>query len=138
MFLPTGEKLPSVDAMTRAWTGSWPTNRCPKLTAIHSEASGSTVPPRHLITVELDVTDPENDPLTTRWTVVAESTARSEGGDAEEIPIEIPGRLVYADSMHCSLIAPDASGPYRLFATVTDGQGNAATANIPFYVEPRP
>jgi hypothetical protein len=31
---------------------------------------------------------------------------------------------------------PQAEGAYRLFVFVRDGQGNAATANIPFYVKP--
>jgi hypothetical protein len=136
MFLPTGEKLPSVDAMTRAWTGSWPTNRCPKLTVIHSEAAGATVLPGRTLGARIDVTDSDDDPLSAHWALFRESSAHSEGGDAEYIPDEIPGRIVYADAMNCTLLAPEEPGPYRLFVTVRDGRGNAATANFPFLVEP--
>jgi hypothetical protein len=31
MFLPEGNRLGAVDAMTMAWTGQWPTNRCPQI-----------------------------------------------------------------------------------------------------------
>jgi hypothetical protein len=31
-------------------------------------------------------------------------------------------------------VVPDMPGPYRLYATVTDSTGYAATANFPFYV----
>ncbi len=38
----------------------------------------------------VEVTDAENDPLTFEWKVVAESTDRQEGGDAEKAPPTIP------------------------------------------------
>jgi hypothetical protein len=31
--------------------------------------------------------------------------------------------------------APEQEGAYRVFVFVTDGQGNGATANIPFFVK---
>ena len=45
MFLDTGEKLPTVDAMTRVWTGKWPVNRCPKITAFDTPLNQGTIAP---------------------------------------------------------------------------------------------
>ncbi len=36
MFLPSGEKLPRVDAMAYAWSGKWPDNRAPKLRSLET------------------------------------------------------------------------------------------------------
>ena len=38
MFLPSGERLGAVDAMTFAWTGRWPANRVPELSLHHRGA----------------------------------------------------------------------------------------------------
>ncbi len=46
MFLPDGSPTGAVDAMTFAWTGQWPANRCPRIGAEKSACSRSTVLPR--------------------------------------------------------------------------------------------
>src|SRR5271166_46890 len=38
MFLPSGERLGAVDAMTFAWTDRWPSNRAPELNTLTTEA----------------------------------------------------------------------------------------------------
>lgn len=136
MFLPTLEKLPTVDAMTRAWTGQWPSNRCPKITRITSESSGALVPPGTHQVAEVSVIDPEGDALSYHWTIAAESTAQSEGGDAEYVPAEFPDLITRNGEPTCHFTTPTQPGPYRLFLVVRDGHRNAATANIPFLVQP--
>jgi hypothetical protein len=136
MFLPTGEKLAAVDAMTRLWTGSWPTNRCPKIESIESDAFAKAVGPNRELTATAAATDPEGDPLRYHWEVVAESTAKSEGGDAEYVPESYPDLVTRNHEPECRFVSPADPGSYRLFLTVTDGQGNAATANFPFRVTP--
>jgi hypothetical protein len=133
---PTLEKLPTVDAMTRAWTGQWPSNRCPKITRLESAATGSRVRPGEPRTATVTVTDPEHDELTYDWSIAAESTAKSEGGDAEYTPEQFPDQIDRNGEPTCHFRAPDRPGPYRLFLVVRDGKGNAATANVPFYVTP--
>jgi hypothetical protein len=49
----------------------------------------------------------------------------------------MPELITKADAGNLMFIAPKTEGAYRVFVFVRDGQGNAATANIPFYVKPR-
>lgn len=135
MLLKSGEKLPQVDAMTYAWTGKWPENRCPKLTAIRSSLAEKEVGPGQTVTAEAEVVDPNGDPLTFEWTVTAESTDRKVGGDAESVPPSFPECLVKAEGKTAEIRTPAAPGAYRLFLVVKDGKGSAATANIPFLVK---
>jgi hypothetical protein len=136
MFLPTGEKLPSVDAMTRLWTGSWPSNRCPKIETIESDAFAKVVGPKQQLSATAVATDPEGDPLRYHWDVVAESTAKSEGGDAEYVPESFPDLVTRNNESACRFVSPETPGNYRLFLAVYDGHGSAATANFPFRVQP--
>ena len=45
MFLPSGERLGAVDAMTFAWTGRWPANRTPEIRMMNADASEGDLPP---------------------------------------------------------------------------------------------
>jgi hypothetical protein len=136
MFLSGGEKLSSVDAMTKLWTGDWPENRCPRIRALDSEAAAATLPADRLFTAKAEVTDPENDELAYTWILKEESREKSEGGDAEEIPDTFPD---YTDGQHgpvFTLPKPLPPGEYRLYLEVRDGKGSAATANFPFQIRP--
>lgn len=41
-----------------------------------------------------------------------------------------------AEAGKLTFTASQSEGAYRVFVFVRDGQGNAVTANIPFYVRP--
>ena len=84
----------------------------------------------------VSVDDPDGDPLTFDWRIMAESAATQTGGDIEAVPPELTGLIAEAGSGQISLRAPANPGAYRLFVYATDGQGAAAHANIPFYVDP--
>ena len=134
MFLKTGERLGSVDAMSYAWTGSFPKNRAPKMRALESPAYLNYVKPgsRHLATVK--VIDPDGDPLEYRWIVIAETSDSKIGGDPEKAPTEYPELTKDCSGPEITFTAPNQSGPYRLFVFVKDTANGAATANFPFYV----
>ncbi len=136
MFLDTGEKLPSVDAMAHVWTGAWPANRSPKITAFKTALKESRVAAGQVVPASVEVTDAENDPLTFEWKVVAESTDRQEGGDAEKAPPTVPDCVTDADGPQTKVRAPMRPGAYRLFVTVRDGKGGASEDNVPFLVTP--
>jgi hypothetical protein len=136
MLLPSGEKLPTVDAMTFAWTGKWPGNRAPLLGKIETAAAEKEVAPGAALAAQAVCTDPDGDSLLARWEVRSESTDRRGGGDRETEPLAHPECFVEAKGLQFSFKAPQQEGAYRLFTYVYDGTGNAATANVPFYVKP--
>jgi hypothetical protein len=136
MFLPTLEKLSPVDAMTKAWTGQWPAHRCPEIRSLTSAAAGKVVKPGQPLTANLDMDQPAGSVFTYQWLVVAESAAPGVGGDAEAVPPAFPELVTQDNSTHCIFTSPAAAGHYRLFVTVHDGKGGAATANFPFRVAP--
>jgi len=135
MFLKTGEKLPTVDAMVKAWSGKWPENRCPKILSVETPLREVTVGAGQEIPATATAEDPEGDPLTYDWKVYAESTDRKEGGDAEAEPPLIDGCVVAQKGGSVTIRTPKQAGPYRLFLTVKDGKGNAGAENIPFLVK---
>lgn len=134
MFLSDGSKLPSVDAMSRLWSGEWPENRCPTVNALRSEASGAVLKPGDSLKAEVDVEDPNGDEMVFTWILKRESTERSEGGDKEAVPEALPEFTQdQTTSTFVSERLPEP-GDYRLYVEVRDGKGGAGTANFPFRV----
>jgi len=139
MFLSSGEDTAPVDVMHYLWTGAWPTNRSPRLEGVWLD--GKTAPQNVRLnagktyTAKVAASDPDHDPLTYRWEIMAESTETKVGGDAESRPMPMPGLIAAPTHNEISLQAPNKAGAYRLFAYAFDGQGHAAHANIPFFVD---
>lgn len=140
MFLKSGEKLPSVDAMAYAWSERWPSNRSPTISAFQSPARLMRVPAGEVFTASAEISDPEGDPLSSEWIVMAESTDIRIGGDRESEPPAFPELIrrvgeTGADVATVEFAAPTTKGAYRLFLIVRDGQGGASADNFPFFVE---
>lgn len=135
MLTAAGEKTPRVDAITRAWTGRWPADRAPVLKEADVPLAGATVAPGQRIAVRVRYEDPEGKPLNYRYDVVAESTDRKEGGDAERAPDTVIGAIrATDDSGRAEVLAPQKAGSYRLFVTASDGTGSVAVDNWCFRV----
>ena len=135
MLLPGGEKTPRVDAIARAWTGRWPTDRAPVLKEADVPLANATLRPGGRALIRIHYEDPEGQPLAYRYEVFPESTDRKEGGDAERRPDAMPGavRPLDADG-RAEVLAPTTPGAYRLFVTVTDTAGSGAVDNWCFRV----
>ncbi|MDQ3812768.1 MAG: hypothetical protein M3347_02320 [Armatimonadota bacterium] len=134
MLLPTGDKLGAVDAMTYNWTGKWPSNLAPRIVELSSAASFSSVAPATRMTADVVAYDVDNNPLTVYWEVRSESTDKKQGGDVEQEPPAHFDRISKVQGTHLIFQTPQQPGAYRLFVYVFDGQGHAATANVPFWV----
>ena len=138
MFLPTGEETEAIDVMHYVWNGNWPANRSPRLeSAILNEKTaydGIYLEAGRPYSALVEASDPDSDALTYVWEIRKESTAQSEGGDDEEVPQLMENSIEDPTISSITLTAPTESGAYRLFVYVYDGQGHAAHANIPFYV----
>lgn len=142
LFLESGEKIASVDELTHAWTGRWPKNRAPSAWAItlDGEPAGASVKVRsgEQVSANAGINDPENDELAVRWELLEEVDVRSHGGHFEQEPEQVVIRnatmVKTGEGSKLEFDAPEQYGEYRLFVYANDGNGGAATANIPFLV----
>ena len=73
-----------------------------------------------------------DNPLTYRWELLPEATDLKNGGDHDSRPAAIPG--LFSAQQKGQVQPPAQVGTYRLFVYASDGHGNVATGNIPFYV----
>ncbi|MCF8228361.1 MAG: hypothetical protein K9G58_03160 [Bacteroidales bacterium] len=141
IFLENGEETEAVDVMHYVWNDTWPDNRAPRLDSLRLNGL-SAYDNVYLNTDEKAsatafIVDPDGDPLQYRWVIMTEVKRdhMSFGGDHENTPEalkEFSGKDIDSDLV---FKAPEEEGEYRLFVYASDGQGNAATANIPFYVK---
>ncbi|MFH1499316.1 MAG: glycoside hydrolase family 2 TIM barrel-domain containing protein [Verrucomicrobiota bacterium] len=135
MFLASGEKLPTVDAMSYAWTRRWPDNRSPLIEKLDAPFRHKEIAPSTLATVTVTARDADNDDLNYEWLVVEESTDRKVGGDKESAPPVVQGCIVQADGATLQMRTPSRRGAYRVFCIIRDGKGGASADNFPFYVK---
>jgi hypothetical protein len=138
LFLENGHATEATDVMQFNWTGTWPSNRAPQMVQFRLDSKGARdnlrVQTGKLMTAVATVVDPNGDPITFRYELLPESTATSEGGDAEERPQPINGLFIGDPASQMMLNAPSTPGNYRLFVYASDGRNKTATANIPFQV----
>jgi len=140
LFLEDGSETEVMDVLEKSWSGKYPDNRAPSIDKMEMNGAKTRasvyVKPGTKVQFEIESKDPDNDPLTYRYEILPESTDIKSGGDKESRPDPVavvgkdgdtPGVLIFK--------APKKEGPYRLFTYIYDGNGNAATANFPFYVK---
>jgi hypothetical protein len=135
LLTPAGDWTEQVEVMAEAWGGKVPGaagNRAPRVLAFRL-AGAQSAPPGTDFRAVLAASDPDGDPLKVDWQVMAETTARSVGGDPESVPPAFPESLTDGSATGARIHGLPA-GRYRVFAYVRDGRGGAATANLPFEV----
>ena len=139
VFLESGEETAAVDTMHSIWNDAWPRNRSPRLEGAWLDGKTSSqnarLKPGQRYSIKVQASDPDQDPLSYRWEILDESTDLKLGGDTESKPKALPGLLEDPTKADTALKAPATPGAYRLFVYAFDGQGHAAHANIPFYVD---
>ena len=139
VFLESGEETASVDVMHYLWNGAWPANRSPRLEGAWLDSKtaqhNAHLKPGQTYTAKVQARDEDNDPLTYAWEIMEESTDLKTGGDLESKPKILTGLIENPKKSEIALKAPVRPGAYRLFVYAFDGQGHAAHANIPFYVD---
>ena len=144
LFLKDGSKTSGVDILTKAWSGEMPENRCPILEDLMLDGQNE-VDANAEMSAGFTTSDEEGDPLTVSWVLMAEAASMSTGGDFQKTPKTFPELIKTpspAESTGTGLpnttvnfLAPSEPGIYRIYAYVRDGQGGAATANLPFRVK---
>ena len=140
MFLESGERTEAVNVMQYAWTGRWPANRAPRVEPLRIDglpaAENVTLKPGTSHAAAVKAEDPDGDALALRWEIVAEVPRAGYAGMGERRSKPRPELIRAERGAEITFVAPDEEGAYRVFAFVLDGQGNGATANIPFLVKP--
>jgi len=141
LFTAEGLSSEAVDAIQKRW-GSEPKNHAPSLKSIRIDGN---VASDNVYLIEGDtfdataaVSDVDGDKLRYYWSIVPESTDKRSGGDAEAAPLPVMGSLKSTKDGSMRGRVPKVEGPYRLFLFVEDGKGQVGTANLPFFVIPRP
>jgi hypothetical protein len=129
------EKTAVLDELSHQWTGKWPSNRAPQTSPIRSDADQKEIAPGSQWTAAVETKDSEGDALVYEWEVREETHDAKEGGDAEAAPPAHPEAVVETKGVTAKFVAPRQAGAYRLYVTVRDGHGGAATANMPFFVK---
>ncbi len=134
LLLADGSRLAAVDVLEEMWTGQAPTNRAPLIEALKLETAASGKPGA-VLRASLKTSDPDQDKLTVEWTLQLDSENYGSGGDHEDAGAELRSAIVKSDSTSAEVRLPADGGLYRLFATVRDGRGSAAVANVPMRVD---
>jgi hypothetical protein len=134
LLLPGGEYTRAAETMAAAWGGNTPGgNRAPRI-ALFRFPAGNEWNKDQTVRAEIAVEDPDGDPFGVVWRVMAESSDLRTSGDAEAVPPVFPQAVRDAGPKGAA-ISGLQPGHYRLFVTVRDGKGAAATANLPFRVK---
>lgn len=138
LFDENGRPTEAIDALEFDWSGKYPENRSPSIDSM--KVNGDFWPKNLIlqdnqtIAVAVYSSDINKDKLSYFWELFPESTDLKTGGDKEDKPNGIPGKIKGKNKPNISLKTPSFEGRYRLFVTVTDGE-KVAYANIPFYVQ---
>lgn len=137
IFLEDGSETESVDVMHYIWNGKYPENQAPQM--IDYKINGKTayesirVDKNEECTAVAIIEDKDGDELLYRWELLPESTDVKDGGDLENRPKAVALDVITENKGKLVFKAPE-KGAYRLFVYASDGNGNTATANIPFLV----
>jgi hypothetical protein len=140
LFLEDGTETAVMDVLQEVWSGEVPENQSPNLSSITIDGKGRFdnvyVSPGGVYSLVTEVSDPDGDNLEFVYEMLPESTDIKSGGDKESKPEPVNFKTKESSQENeLVFIAPKKEGPYRLFVYVYDGNGNAATANIPFFVK---
>lgn len=137
VFLENGDETGSIDVMHYIWNKKWPENRAPQ---IESFTLNNIFANKSIVlnanedqTALVKINDFENDQISYNWEILYESTDLKEGGDEEARPEKVDVKIISNKNGEFKFKSP-TKGKYRLFVYADDGNGHAATANIPFKV----
>ena len=135
ILLSDGSMTQRADELERLWTGKLPENQSPHFIAGSLVgADREAVRPGQRVEVTITVEEPDNDPIDVQWALMPESDAQSMGGDHEQAIEPLDVRIDQPSTTSALITMPDKEGAYRIFVTIRDGRGRAATANLPIQI----
>ena len=134
MWLDDGARLGAVDAMSEVWSGKRPDDPVPEVEPLVVDGP-SKVGPGATLAVRAAAEHPEGRKLRARWELRHDTDDILTGGDFRPCPPRVEGAVVSSNVGGATLVMPETAGRYRLYFTVYDDAGGAATANVPLLVE---
>ncbi len=138
VFLEDGQETESVDIMHYIWNNEWPENRTPQIEGFTIEGKTAyenvVLEKNNEYKAVVKIHDFENDAIVYNWEILPESTDLQDGGDLESRPKKVENIIISQKDGELTFKSPE-SGEYRLFIYADDGNGHAATTNIPFLVK---
>jgi hypothetical protein len=138
LFSPEGEKTEIVDIMQYLWTNEWPENTAPAIKSFSTKGflpyESMIIPPGSILTTAVEAFDNDNDLLSYHWEILPEINTSDGSVQKQEKPRPIRNLIISEQMDSIQWKAPYTTGAYRLFVTVSDGNNNIATANVPFMV----
>jgi hypothetical protein len=138
LFTDKGMPTEAIDELQYCWSGNYPENRSPRIDSVLFNGnkvflnSISNAGEKNI--VKLFASDPNEDKLNYNWELYPESSDLKTGGDAEDKPPMITGKIKGGKTPSIVMKSPMNEGRYRLFVFVNDGE-KTAYMNIPFYVQ---
>lgn len=136
-----GEMTESVDELSKAWTGTYPTNRAPSV--VESAINGIIPKKECIISKEEDniythkITDPDGDKIIVEYLIRPENTTDGLVDDSNHSLSHLPG-IIYDESLNSCKLRFNASHngkAFRLYVFVRDGKGRIATEVRPLKVK---
>ncbi len=138
VFLEDGTETEVMDVLEYEWSGEWPENRSPHISSVTlnglTRYQSPFTEPGAICQIDVSAYDPDDDELDFAWELLPESTDIRSGGDAEARPDAVSFRVLSNENGVLRFRAPVKEGAYRMFLVIYDGNGNAATMNMPFFV----
>jgi hypothetical protein len=132
IFTHEGETTATADTLQEVWGSGTPSNRAPAIENLQGVPKSSVVAGK-TFDATVRATDPDGDPLVWKWAVLPEQNGNHTHGRLP-MPKPVADAIAMNSGERVSVKAPEKSGIYRLHVWVKDGQGHAATANMPFEV----
>ena len=133
MLLEDGRKTSVVDAMSEQWTGKPPTNRCPEIKSLTLKGKNE-VQPGAMLELTVTAMDPEDDKLSTKWSLRPEVSTYITYGDPLPPLDEFDFRITESSTTAAKIRAPKIPGLYRVYCFVGDEMGGAAATSLSFKV----
>ncbi|HEU4552114.1 MAG TPA: glycoside hydrolase family 2 TIM barrel-domain containing protein [Chitinophaga sp.] len=133
LFDEQGRRTEAVNVIQQLWTGQPAMGSAPAVRYMLLNKKGAAdniiLTPRSLQTAELLMESPPRDSLVFQWQVMQEDWF-SELGQNPRLLLD----TVITGNTACLFRTPAKEGPYRIYVKVSDGHGQIATANTPFYI----
>ena len=142
LFSEDGLETESVNFLKYVWSGEKAKNLAPNIENLFIETSDGLVNDNVYLASNRKYTaityadDPEGDSLSYKWEIRNEGNYFLEVKSKDFTSTEYNMNYLFVEEKNNQIqfTTPKDEGPYRIFVFASDGNGNVASHNIPFYV----